>query len=493
MLRKTHTLRGMAIAALATTGLLSSCKKDPVEVNPTTTTTTSTTATTGTASTSYVNSWILANMKDYYYWNDKIPANPDLTLTPSNFFTSLLYDRANTANNQRDRFSWIQESAAELTALLSGESKTTGMDFKLVRTAQGSTDVVGVVIYVLPGSPADLAGFKRNDMFYSVNGISLTTDQATLAKAFADESVTQTYGLAAVQNGSIVKTSTTKSVTPVVFQENPVFKDSVYTAGSKKIGYLMYNQFVPGPNGSTGSAYDDQVNAVFGKFKTQGVNELILDLRYNGGGAGTSATKLASLIVKGASGTKVPFARQEYNSILTPALRSQYGDDFFYYYFTNSANNIGSQLSRVYVLTTGSTASASELVINGLRPFMTVNTIGTTTYGKNVGSITISDRQNTSNKWGMQPIVLKVFNKNNESDYSTGFTPTVTVNELYGALVPLGDLRDPMLSTAINHMNGLTGGRKGATVDLTVGSSDDFRPLSRELIVNWPDKVNLAH
>lgn len=485
MIEKAHTLRTSLLLAMTGMALLTSCKKDPVDVNPVTTPTSGST----TATDSYVNDWILTNMKDYYYWTDKIPANPDRTKKPSDFFYSLLYDYGNTANPQRDRFSWIQESATELKALLSGESKTTGLDFTLVRTAEGSTDVVGVVTYVLPGSPADKAGIKRNDMFFSVNGITLTTDQATLNKAFADESGTQTYGFAIVQNGAIVKTATIKSVTPVVFQEDPIFKDSVYTDGSRKIAYLMYNQFVPGPNGSGATAYDDRLNAIFGKFKAQGANELILDLRYNGGGAVTSATKLASLIVKGVNGqTNVPFGRSEYNSVLTPALRKEYGESIFYNYFTNPANNIGSQLARVYVMTTRRTASASELVINGLRPFMTVNTIGSTSYGKNVGSITITDTKNKDNKWGMQPIVLKIFNKNNESDYSTGFTPTVAVNESYGALVPIGDLRDPFLATAINHMKGLIGGRLAARPDLTVGSSDAFRANANNMYVELPKR-----
>ena len=472
----TKSTRTVLALFAAGTLALSGCKKDPVEINPT-----------GTATDATVNNWILQNMRDYYYWNDKLPANPDKSLTPDKFFASLLYKFNATANPQGDRFSIIRESGDELTAALSGESKTTGLDFQLVLAAQGSTDVVGVVTYVLPGSPADLAGMKRSDIFYSVNGINLINDRAVINRAFADQSVTQVYGLAAVQSGAIVKTSTTKSVTPVVFQENPIFKDSVYTDGPRKIGYVLYNQFVPGPNGVAGTAYDDRLDVIFGKFKTQGVNELILDLRYNGGGSVTSAVKLASLIAKGVNGqSKVVFARREYNSLLTPELQKQYGSDFFNDYFAAKPNNIGSQLSRLYVITTRSTASASELIINGLRPFMTVNTIGGTTVGKNVGSIALTDTKNKANRWGMLPIVLKIFNKNNESDYTNGFAPVVSVNEPYGGLVPLGDLRDPMLATAINHMKGLTGGRMAAKPNLIIGSSNDFKPGGTDMFTDLP-------
>lgn len=479
MIKKTHTLRTSLVLAIAGMTLLTSCKKDPVDVNPSGTT---------TATNGYVDNWILANMRDAYYWNTKIPANPDTTLTPDKFFGSILYKYDKTTNPLGDRFSAIRESSAELTALLNGQTTTIGMEFDLLLRAQGSTDVVGVVLYVLPGSPADKAGFKRNDIFYSVNGTALTTTNYTIA--YGDG--TLAFGLATAQNGALTNTTTTRSVTPVVFQENPVFKDSVYTVGDRKIGYLLYNQFVPGPNGSKVRTYDDQVTAVFGKFKAQGVNELVLDLRYNGGGDVQSSANLASLIVKGVNGqAKVPYTRTEWNATLTPYLQQKYGTDFFYYYFNNSANNIGSQLSRAYVLTTDRTASASELIINGLRPFMTVNTVGSTSAGKNVGSITITDDNNPKNLWGLQPIVFRSYNKNNESDYWTGFTPTVAVDEPYGALYPLGDTRDALLAGAISHIRGLTtGGRIGRVSELPViGSS-----LSRKIggsVVNAPKDVLL--
>ena len=458
-------LQLLLLLTLAGSGLLTSCKKNTDVVSPS-----------GTSSANgYVDNWILDNMRQAYYWNTKIPANPDTTLAPDKFFDSILYKYNKTTNPQGDRFSWIQESSTELTALLNGQTTTTGMEFDLLLRAQGTTDVVGVVLYVLPGSPADKAGFKRNDTFYSVNGTPLTT--TNYAIAYGDGPLT--FGLATPQNGTLTNTTTTRSVTPVVFQENPVFKDSVYTIGDRKIGYLLYNQFVSGPNGSTVRTYDNQVSAVFGKFKAQGVNELVLDLRYNGGGDVESSTNLASLIVKGVNGqAKVPYIRTEWNATLTPYLQQTYGTDFFYYYFNNQANNIGSQLSRAYVLTTDRTASASELIINGLRPFMTVNTIGSTTAGKNVGSITITDDTNPNNKWGLQPITFRSYNKNNESDYWTGFTPTVAVDEPYGALYPLGDTRDALLAGAISHIQGLTtGSRIGRTNELPVVSSS----LSRKV------------
>lgn len=227
------------------------------------------------------NNWILENMRDYYYWNDKIPANPDLTLAPADFFDSLLYTYDAITRPDGDRFSWIEENADALSASLSGESTTTGLEFMLYLRAQGSTNVIAQVLYVLPNSPAEKAGFKRGDIISKVNGQTITTSNYT--SLLYSGGTVFSFGLAEVQNNAIVDTENSRSVTATVFQANPVFMDSVYTIGGKTIGYLVYNQFVPAPNNSNGSEYDNQVDAIFSSFKAKGVNELVLDLRYNPG------------------------------------------------------------------------------------------------------------------------------------------------------------------------------------------------------------------
>ena len=429
---------------------LAGCKKTTDDVTPQPTPTVSENQT--------VDSWILSNMREVYYWNDKIPANPDTTLAPDVFFDSILYKYNATTNPTGDRFSWIEESGANLQAELSGETTTTGMDYNLYLRASGSTAVIAQVLYVLPGSPAQKAGLKRGDIITKVNGTSLsTTNYSDLLNA-----TTFTFGLATVNGTTLVDSDQTRTVTATVFQENPVFLDSVYTVGAKKVGYFVYNQFVPGANNSKANEYDAQMDAVFSDFKAKGVNELVLDLRYNPGGYTSSSANLASLIGKGVSSSKLYF-REEWNKTITPELQKEYGSSFFIQNFLDKAQNIGNNLTRVYVLTTDHTASASELIINGLRPYMTVNTIGTTTYGKNVGSITITDDTGKI-KWGMQPIVFKSYNNANQSDYSTGFTPTVEVKEPL-VLLPLGDINEPLLNEALYQISGNTaGGRRAAVV-----------------------------
>ena len=448
-------LRWLLLAGV--TMWLSACQKETDEITPQTTTPSADDAITNNA---VVNDWILENMRELYYWNATIPANPDKTLSPLDFFDSILNTYDATVNPNGDRFSWIEESAEELEASLSGETTTTGMEYGLFLRSSGSDEVIAQVFYVLPGSPAQQAGIRRGDIISKVNGQLL--NRTNYADLLFGSSTTFTFGLASVTNGTLVDTDVSKTVTATVFQENPVFLDSIYTVGSKTVGYVVYNQFVPGANNSDASEYDSQLDAIFSDFKAKGVNELVLDLRYNPGGYTSSSTNLASLIGKGVGAGKL-FFREEWNATITPALQRQYGSSFFVQNFADKAQNIGGNLTRLFVLTTDYTASASELIINGLRPYMTVTTIGTTTYGKNVGSITITDDTGQI-KWGMQPIVFKSYNSAGQSDYAAGFAPNVEVEEPL-SLLPLGDTREALLSAALGQITGSTANARAGVVN----------------------------
>jgi carboxyl-terminal processing protease len=462
----TRTLLGGALLL----GTLTACKKEQEVLTP------------DPASTENqsVNDWIYEQMDLYYYWNTKLPAEAgtNKALAPDQYFETLLNTFNATTNPDGDRFSWIEEDAEVLEAELNGESVTTGMQFRLFRLVEGQPALAGQVLYVASGSPAERAGMRRNDVFTRVNGQTLTISNYG-ALLFGNAS-SYTFGMAAINaDRSITDAATTRTVAATTFQENPVFLDSVYTVGNRKVGYLLYNQFVSGPNGSTGAAYDQRVEAIFGAFKAQGVNELVLDLRYNSGGSSVAAVNLASLVGRNVTNRQV-FYRDEYNADLTAYLRSEYGNDFASRYFTTETNALGSQLSRVYVLTSGWTASASELIINGLKPYMTVTTIGETTAGKNVGSITISDDSGRI-KWGLQPIVVKVFNSLGQSDYTAGFTPDRPLSEPL-VLQPLGSTQEPLLAAALAAISG--SGRTAVPTPVpTVGTSLTERATFGRLLV----------
>lgn len=242
------------------------------------------------------------------------------------------------------------------------------------------------------------------------------------------------------------------------FAEIPVYLDSVYTIDNKKIGYMVYNFFAT-DKGDDSHDYDKLLMDRLTSIKAKGATEMVLDLRYNGGGRVTTAIALASAIVKDRS-TKKVFATSEYNDLVHTALKKENGADYNKDYFVDKVEgtNIAVptlNLPRLYVLVTGGSASASELVINGLKPYMDVILIGEKTYGKNVGSISIYEKDDPKNKWGMQPIIVKYYNSAGESDFTAGFTPNFEVDEFdYLPFVEFGNIEDPLLSTALNQITG---------------------------------------
>ncbi len=415
------------------------------------------------ATDTQTNNWILEQMKYWYYWNDKIPASTDPSQKPDVFFNSLLYKYDATARPDGDRFSWIEESADELKASLSGETKTTGMHYKLNYFPTGSTNVILVVLYTLPGSPAAKAGIKRGDVISSINDQKLTG--ANYAQLTSGDGA-KTYTLATIDESGLLQESTQKrEIVPVTFQEDPVHFDTTFQYGSNKVGYLVYQQFIPGPNGGNQKEYDQKLETIFGKFKSGQINSLIVDLRYNPGGYVSSATTLASLIGKVTANDV--FYYKEYNAKVTVELEKRYGKEYFFEKFVTKTQNVGAQLSNLIILTSPRSASASELLINGLKPFMPVTLVGGKTVGKNVGSITLSDEK-AGIKWGLQPIVTKSFNSLKKSDYSVGFTPDFAAVEGV-KIYPYGDPHDPLLGEALFHITGSRVVRKSAETQRSLG------------------------
>lgn len=431
-------LKSVIFIALTCSGLLWSCRTNDVA--------------TGDA---LVNEFLAVNMDYWYYWRDKVTPNSNKALAPEAYFNSLLYPFDAQARPDGDRFSRFLANASETEASLSGESKVTGARLALYNS---NNNIAGFVMYVLPGSPAQKAGIKRGDIFgkITVDGQVATIDN--YSKLFA-EGTNYVYNVGSYDK-AFITTDQTKTVTAQALQEDPMLLDTIYTKGTKKIGYLVYNRFYSKPNNSDQALYDQKMAQIFGKFKAAGVNEFVLDLRYNGGGFISTAVTLASFIAKGVT-DKTVMSRDEYNSKVTPDLEKNQGKEFNLNYFKAKSENIGGNLSRVYVLTSTRTASASELVINALKPFMEVFLIGDVTVGKNVGSIVIKDSKNRFVQ-GMMPIVLKTFNSAGQSNYTAGFTPNVSVKENISVpLYAFGDLRESLLSEAYFQITGTRTARRG--------------------------------
>ncbi|GIL22917.1 MAG: hypothetical protein BroJett042_14300 [Bacteroidota bacterium] len=434
----------------------------------------------------YVNNWIEVNMDFWYYWNTTLPADPDKTLAPDKFFESLL--------NDADRFSWIQDNYQELLNSLQGVNEEAGYELALFLESEGSTNVIAQIVYIKPASPAEAAGLKRGDVITHINSQQLNTQNYKTVLAATGDDHTLTYRELDLANETFLPAQT-KSLTTVVYAENPNFLSKVFTHNDRKIGYYVYNLFSTGPvQGST--TYNTEMDYIFASFQSAGITDLIIDLRFNSGGAESATVNLASLVGKGVDATKV-FTIREYNTLVEAEIKSNanLGAGFLDVEFLTKAQNVGNQLTnnRVYILTGTRTASASELLINGLRPYMDVFLIGSTTVGKNVGSISIFNEDDTRNTWGMQPIVTKSLNSLEESDYSNGFEPQVALPDNNLIVYPLGDERELLLSRALQEITGGDPGRVRAakTWSREVGHSLDLKKHSNVLIIDASDQQKL--
>jgi hypothetical protein len=383
-----------------------------------------------------INTWIHENMSAYYLWPDKMPAlaKTNTSSNPMDYFYSILYEYKTT-----DRFSWIDSSSANLINQLNGINTVLGIRVSAFYTDDTKVNVALVIAYVLKGSPAEKNGLKRGDIILSVDDKTVTSSNYSTAL----QNQTLKLGLGAYNNKVFSSTGKTVTVTKVELQTNPILQDTVINWAGKKVGYFAYLQFL--------SSFDDSLRAVFGRFRDKGVNELVIDLRYNGGGYVSSSDLLTNLMVKDlASKVDKVMNKRLYNDAYTKEVIKQYGASALVTNFKMESSNIGS-LSRVFFLTSTGTASASELIINNLKPFMNVILIGEHTYGKNVGSFTITDNAKRWN-YGLQPITFKILNALDQSDYGTvnGFLPDYAVTDDVLPYKLLGDPTETYLNKALS-------------------------------------------
>jgi carboxyl-terminal processing protease len=424
----------------------------------------------------YVNSWIKEQMDTWYFWNTTLPATKaGGVLEPDVYFESLL--------NNEDRFSWIQDNYQELLNSLKGISQEAGYEFVLYRENESSDNVIAQIVYIKKESPAAATALKRGDVITEINGQQMTVDNYRDVLGAIEENHTITYKSLDIATQTFGEPQTL-SLSVVQYSENPNFLSRIITIEDRKIGYYVYNFFAADAD-SEGSDYDNEMEAIFDEFKTQGITDLVLDLRFNSGGSESSAKNLASLIGNNINSDQV-FSRKQYNAVIEDIILDEYGPDFFINKFAAKSMNVGPLLTanRVYILTSSRTASASELVINALKPYMEVYIIGNTTYGKNVGSISLYEENDPKNTWGMQPIVVKIFNSLNQSDYTNGFTPDILDKDNSLFIYPLGDANEALLKHAIDHITGAGGGRMAQVESREmVGHSLDLKRRGFNLII----------
>ena len=357
-------------------------------------------------------------MRDIYFWSDTVPENInyDDFDTPEQLVGFL-------KNKPNDRFTGIV-SNKDTQGLQNGQQLGLGLSWSL--------DTTGAlrVSSVLANSPAAEAGMERGDITLKING--KTIDQ--IAEEQADAETIFGPNQEGVKVDLVIKKHhkpndqepVNLTLTKTVFVPPTVSKTDILELNGQKSGYLVFNLFA--------ATSAEELAQSFAKFKGEGVSELILDLRYNGGGQVAIAQQLASLIWGYNSGTE-EFARGYFND--------KYVSFNQYALFLQLDNGVN--LNRVFILTGPGTASSSELVINSLKPYMEVIQIGETTHGKPFGIVPVPfcDKQ-------LWPVTFEMKNALDQGEYYDGIKPNCPIADDFDH--KLGDKSEGLLAEALYYM-----------------------------------------
>ena len=321
----------------------------------------------------YVNLFAHQVMSSYYLWNEEIKDGLSAwkaTADPVQTVKDIRYKDA--SGKDIDRWTMVTDDFSSFTGGVAGYNVTNGVEFALYYGDRSHTSVVGVVTYTYADSPASAAGLRRGDIFVRVNGTAMTPDNYVSVVndgLYGGNSVSLT-----LSDGRTV------TLTPRDMYEEPLNELRILEVEGRKVGYLHYTSFTLVSTAS--------LPECFQSFSEAGIRDLVLDLRYNGGGYVTACDVLGSLIapreeVRAGS----VFSREIYNKILTEAWEEEpscFLQEYTYAEDGRVFDLLGANpgIERLYVLVGSNTASASESLICGLKPYMDVTVIGTRTYGK---------------------------------------------------------------------------------------------------------------
>ena len=398
-----------------------------------------------------INKCIYDIMSDYYLWNKHMPRykkNDDSY--PADFFDSLLYYR-------EDHWSFISDDSESLNDELAGSPYSMGYSPQFWYY-NGEENVLIVVEYVYPGSPADRAGLKRGDIILDINGERMTPDN--YYDLYSKEQATYTLG---TYDAARKKLNNDRDISMRAekVKADPSVYDTIFMVNNRPVGYYVFTAF------TTDDAYYASMDAVFDRFKAAGVKDLILDLRYNGGGDIETAGHLASAIAPASVvDNHEVLVTYVYNAGLTKYFKDEGSEDDILYRFPENSHN--ADIENLFVLATDGTASASELVTIGLKPYMNVKLIGTNTYGKYTGMFvfdnTIEGLEDLRS-WALLPVCMKYANSEGFTDFVDGLTPDYPVDdELLGGY-QFGDDDDPMLAKALDAVRNLPTTSKAAHIN----------------------------
>lgn len=384
----------------------------------------------------YVNEWMYQQMKKYYRWNTTMPQMGRLDAAPKEYFAGLL--------QKDDRYSYAVHPEMPETAQQSLRSK---FGFE-VSFFEFEGKYYGVILYVLEDSPAKRNGLKRGQLITKIEATTLS--QNNYEALYSKITTAAQLNLQTVSYTAQTGFSNVKEVS--ILQGYTFSQPINYTIieyKNKKIGYIEISHF------DAGQAH--LYLQAFQELRNKSITELVVDLRYNGGGDIASAAALSIILAPNIQSNNL-FIKFEGNAnggnvdqSFKEALKSNESKISF-----EALRNVHPSINRVYILCGKHTASASELIINNLKPYMEVLTIGEKTFGKDVaGFPIIDDRISNKKGWTLYPAIYKLFNSKHEGSYSQGIDPLIPLNEIQQPEVfPLGNTSEILLAKALNSING---------------------------------------
>jgi C-terminal processing protease CtpA/Prc len=459
---------------------ISSCKKDKGNTTPTTTTPT---ALSDADSLKYLMYRIMQvsfvdggrdsqnTLPTYYWYNQVAQLNPlNSTYDSADVLLAKIktYPINPSTGKLFDKYSFLDHGqvAGEIQQGVGGDM---GMQVTYARDKNGTAYLY--VLFADKNSPAGLVGVTRGWQITAINGdTNIGYDasngpnvQKVINAVYNAPSASFTFKTPA-------GTSVTKTLTQAVYNINPVLFDTVYSVGSKKVGYFVFNTFSAVDNNNGPTLTKQELNRVFAKFQSAGISSLIVDLRYNGGGAVQTTEYLDSLIAPASVAGKEMY-HYLYNDKLTALNAQQPGFLEQKVLFTAGG---GLNLDNVFFIGTGNTASASELTINNLKPYMNVKLVGDTTYGKPVGFFTfhITDFPNGGPEKALADLYAINFetrNANNQGGYFDGLIPDAQANDFVN--IPWGNPSDDNLQKIFTYISTGVFSRKSATERMSENSS----------------------
>lgn len=411
------------------------------------------------------------NLPTYYWYNQVPKLNP---LSSAYDSADILLQKMKTypinpnTGKLFDKYSFLDHGQVQ-GEIQQGVGGDLGMQVTYARDTTGKYYLL--VLFADKNSPAGQIGVTRGWQITAINGdTNIGYDasngpnvQKVINAVYNAPSASFTFKTAA-------GTTVTKTLTQAVYNINPVLFDTVYTISSKKVGYFVFNTFSAVDNNNGPTLTKQELNRVFAKFQSAGISSLIVDLRYNGGGSVGTAEYLDSLIAPASVAGKEMY-HYLYNDKLTAqiAVQPDFLDQKVLFTGGGSLN-----LTHVFFIGTGNTASASELTINNLKPYMDVKLVGDTTYGKPVGFFTfhITDFPNGGAEKALADLYAINFetrNANNQGGYFDGLIPDAKAVDFVN--IPWGNPSDDNLQKIFNYISTGVFGRKSAAERMAANST----------------------